>query len=112
MFLGRPLFVFARFPDQDVVISAADYLFQTGGRASQTYAQVRMLLHRKGEIKLPFKPNWRSIHGCQITSSYKMPKHAGATQFVERFRAIGTYPAGVASILPNRGLLIFWERNS
>jgi hypothetical protein len=68
-----------------------------------------MLLHRKREVKLPFKPNRRSIHGCRrikIMSSYKMPKQAEAAQFVEHLRAVGAFSAAVASIHPNRGPLI------
>jgi hypothetical protein len=87
MFLGRPLVFLAWFPNQGIAISAADDFFQPGRRASQARAQVRMLLHGKREVKLPFKPHRRSIHGCtQIKSSYRMPKQAGATQFVEHFR--------------------------
>src|SRR5450759_290536 len=105
MFLGRPLVIFTRFPNQDVAISAADNFFQPGRRASQTRAQVRMLLHRKCEGKLPFKPDWRSIHGCRrikMMSSYKMPKQAEATQFVD-----GTFAAAIASIHPSRWTIDF-----
>src|SRR5260370_12548199 len=100
MFLGRPLVIFARFPNQDVGISAADDFFQPGRRASQTRAQVRVLLHRKREVKLPFEPNRRSIHGCRqikMMSFYKMPKPADATQFVmAQVLGLLTHPPPVA----------------
>jgi hypothetical protein len=68
MFLGRPFFIFARFPNrffnQDVMSRATDYFFQPRRRAAQARAQVRMLVDGKRELKLPFKPDRRSIHGC------------------------------------------------
>src|ERR1017187_10372554 len=70
VFLGRPLVTFARLPNQDVAIGAADDFFQPGRRASQTRAQVRMLLHGKREVKLPFKPDRRWIHGCTLIESW------------------------------------------
>src|ERR1017187_7654818 len=106
MFLGRPLVTFARFPNQDIVIGAADDFFQPGRGASQTRAQVRMLLHGKCEVKLPLKPNRRWIHGCkanQIMPSYKMPKQAGAPQFAAHILLPEPSPQSVASIHVNDG---------
>jgi hypothetical protein len=60
MFLSQPFL--QEVPLQKVASRAVDDLFQPGRRASQTRAQVRMLLHRKRELKLPFKPDRRSTH--------------------------------------------------
>src|SRR5450755_4964126 len=104
MFLSRPFL--EGLPQQKVASRAADDFFQPGRRASQTHAQVRMLLHRKREVKLPFKPDRRSIHGCRrikIVPSYKMPKQGEGTHFVAYFRlseassAANVFPAGAAS---------------
>jgi hypothetical protein len=62
VFLGRPLFISMRLPDQEITTGAANNFFQPRRRASQTRAQVRMLLGWKRKVKLPFKPNRWSIH--------------------------------------------------
>jgi len=60
--LGRPLLTFAGLPDEDIASGTMDDFFQAGWRSPQAHTQVRMLLHWKGEVEFPFKPDWWSIH--------------------------------------------------
>src|SRR5208282_4470522 len=106
MFLGRPLGIFARSSDQDVTISGACDFFQPGRRATQAYAQVGMLLHRKGEIKLPFKPNWRWIHGCLEDAKVR-----GGDAICGTFSGSRHLPRSCCIYTPKSWTINFCERN-
>ena len=54
MFLSGPFL--QRFVDQDFISTTADHLFHTSRRASQSDAQVGVLLRRKCEIELAVEP--------------------------------------------------------
>ena len=56
MFLHRPFLVFARSPHQNAVCRPAHNFFQSRWRAAQPRTQIQMLLYRKCEFKLSFKP--------------------------------------------------------
>src|SRR5947208_860794 len=92
MFLGRPLF--AGFPNQHIVISAADDFFQPCWRPPQTRAQVRMLLHRKGEF--------------MVAGNYVLlqdAKPSGGDVICGTLPLLVTFFAAIASIKPSHGLL-------
>ena len=66
MFLRRPFPV--GFSDPTLASSSPNDFFEPRRGAAQARAQVWMEPQRKRELKLPFKPDRRFIHGCRKTN--------------------------------------------
>src|SRR5450432_1303668 len=70
MILRRPFFIFAWSPHQNVMSHSADNFFQPRRSSAQPCTQIQMLLYRKRELKLPFKPDGWLFHGCWRMIAY------------------------------------------